>query len=107
MLKNAKTQGPVTTLVITDEERKIAAKIKDDFKAILKTLDQSVKITTDLKAAVLEQHPSKEDLKNKYSGRFLRYRRKITSAFNGFLSEVKGALNELTKISDPEMIRLI
>jgi len=102
---NAET-GPRMTLTVTDHERAIAKQIKADFKQILRKLDKAVRSVSDLRDAIVEQRPSKDDLKTKYSGRLLRYRRKIRNIFNEFLSSVKNSLEKLSKISDPDMIRL-
>jgi len=106
MIRATAATGPRMTLVVTDTERAIAKEIKADFKKILQKLDDAVMVISDLRDAVVEQHPSKEDLKSKYSGRLLRYRRTIRNVFNDFLSSVKGSLEKLSKISDPDMIRL-
>ncbi len=102
---NADT-GPRLTLVVTDEERAIAKEIKSDFKQILKQLDTAVKSVVDLRDAIVEQRPTKETLKGKYRGRLLRYRRKIRKTFNEFLSNVKASIEKLSKVSDPDMIKL-
>ena len=49
---------------------------------------------------------TKDDLKSKYRGRLLRYKRKIRTVFNEFLSSVKSSLEKIAEISDPDMIRL-
>ena len=98
--------GPRMNLVVTDRERAIAKQIKAGFKQLVDKLDDSVKSIQDLRDAILEQRPSKEDLKSRYSGRLLRYRRKIRDIFNEFLSGVKSSLEALSEISDPDMIRL-
>lgn len=102
---NADT-GPRMTLVVTDTERAIAKEIKNDFKKILEKLDTATKSIVDLRDAIVEQRPSKEDLKKKYRGRMLRYKHKIRTVFNDFLSGVKIALEKLEKISDPDMVKL-
>jgi regulator of sigma D len=94
------------TLVVTDAERAIAKQIKEDFKKILKKLNKAVRSIVDLRDAIVEQRPTKDDLKKKYRGRLLRYRRKIRAVFNEFLSSVKSSLENLAKISDPDMIKL-
>ncbi|KKL07889.1 hypothetical protein LCGC14_2581500, partial [marine sediment metagenome] len=102
---NADT-GPRMTLVVTDAERAIAKQIKDDFKKILAKLDTATKVIVDLRDAIVEQRPSKEDLQNKYRGRLLRFKYKIRKVFNDFLSSVKVALEKLDKVSDPDMVKL-
>lgn len=102
---NADT-GPRLTLVVTDDERAIAKQIKNDFKKILAKLKEAVKSIVDLRDAIVEQRPSKDDLKNKYRGRLLRYRRKIRTVFNDFLSSVKTALEKLEEVSDSDMVKL-
>lgn len=94
------------TLVITDTERTVAKQIKEDFKHILKKLDIATKTILDLRDAIVEQRPDKEDLNTKYRGRLLRYRGKIKKVFNDFLSAVKTSLEKLSEISDPDMINL-
>lgn len=98
--------GPRMTLTVTDHERTVAKQVKEDFRNILQKLDKSVRSITDLRDAMAEERPSKEDLKHKYRGRLLRYRRKIRNIFNEFLSSVKNSLEKLSKISDPDMVRL-
>ncbi len=98
--------GPKMSLDVTDAERVAAKEAKDDFKEILKKLEKSVKSIIDLKNAITEQHPTQEELTKKYRGRLLRYRRKIQSVFNDFLLSTKNALEKLTRISDPDMLRL-
>ena len=98
--------GPQMTLEITDAEREAAKLVKKEFKQISKELDSAVKIVLDLRDAILDQRPSKEDLKNKYRGRLIRYKKKIKDAFNHFLEHTKTTLESAIKISDPEMIRL-
>lgn len=106
MTRSNATTGPRMTLVVTDNERAIAKQVKEDFKHILKKLDKAVRSITDLRDAMVEERPSKEDLKSKYRGRLLRYKRKIRNVFNDFLSSVKHSLEKVSKISDPDMIRL-
>jgi len=102
---NAQT-GPRMVLDITDAERAIAKEVKDDFKQTLKLLDTAIKVIVDLRDAIVEQRPKKDELNGKYRGRLLRYRRKISTAFNEFLNGVKAALEKLSQINDPEMISL-
>lgn len=105
-MKTTAETGPRLTLTVTDTERAVAKEVKDEFKDILKKLDKSVRSITDLKKVIVEKHPSQEDLKNKYRGRLLRYRRKIQKVFNDFLMDVQASLEKLAKISDPDMLRL-
>lgn len=98
--------GPRMTLEITDAERDAAKLVKKEFKQISKELDKAIKVVLDLRDAIVEQRPTKEDLKNKYRGRLLRYKKKIKEAFNHFLSHTKTTLEGAIIISDPEMIRL-
>lgn len=102
---NADT-GPRMSLVVTDAERAIAKQIKDDFKKILAKLDTATKVIVDLRDAIVEQRPSKEDLQKKYRGRLLRFKNKIRKVFNDFLSSVKVALEKLDEVSDPDMVKL-
>jgi len=106
MMRTNVATGPRMTLVVTDAERAIAKIVKDDFKKILKKLDKAIRTVTDLRDAIVEQRPEKDELKNKYLGRLLRYRRKIRDTFNDFLSSTKISLEKLAKISDPDMIKL-
>jgi len=98
--------GPRLTLTVTDTERATAKEVKNDFKGITKKLDKSVRSVSDLKKVIVEKHPSQEDLKGKYRGRLIRYRRQIQKVFNDFLMDVQSALEKLSKISDPDMLRL-
>jgi len=98
--------GPQMTMEITDKERETAKSVKKEFKVITRELDDAIKIVLDLKNSIVEQRPSKDDLKNKYRGRLVRYKRKIKDAFNHFLQHTKSTLEGTITISDPEMIRL-
>lgn len=102
---NAET-GPRMVLEISDAERAVAKQIKDDCRKILTQLNDAVRVITDLRDAIGEERPSRDDLKGKYRGRLLRYRRKILEVFNIFLSSVKKTLEKLSKVNDPEMVRL-
>jgi len=99
-------QGPKMTVEISDRELQSAKRIKKEFKAAIKELDEAVKSVFDLRDAILEQRPSKEILKLKYKGRLLRYRRKIRDVTNKFLMSVKSLLEQLKEILDPEMLSL-
>lgn len=105
-LKKADPNGVRMVLEITDGERSAAKQIKIDFKKVLKKMDVAVDTVIDLRDAISEERPSKDDLKNKYHGRLLRYRLKIKKAFNDFLMLTKLSLEKLSTISDPDMIRL-
>lgn len=98
--------GPQMVLDITNAERAIAKQLKEDFKTILKKLDTAVRVIVDLRDAIVEQRPKKEELNEKLRPRLLRYRRKIRNVFNEFLTDVKNSLEKLAKVSDPEMIKL-
>ena len=93
-------------LEISPEEKAVAIELKDDFKAILKQIEEAVKVVNDFTTALTDQHPSQDDLKNKYRGRLLRYRLKVKGLFNAFLVDTKAALEKLTTIADPNIIRL-
>ena len=93
-------------LNVSDTERMVAKELKQEFKVILKKLDNALDSIIDLKEAIVKQRPTQEELKNKYMGRLLRYRRKIRSLFNDFLQSTKLSLEKMAKISDPETIRL-
>lgn len=98
--------SPRLTVNITDEERNTAKVAKKQFKASLKDLKAAIKVILDLRDSILQQHPSKEQLNAQYKGRLLRYKRKITDAFNVFLDGLQDNLRLLGKIGDPDMIRL-
>lgn len=98
--------GPKMVLDVSDAEKAAAKEIKEDFGKLLKKLDNSVKVIMDLRDAIVEQRPSQEDLKNKYRGRLLRYKRKIQTSFNEFLSGVQASLEKLSKVLDPETMKL-
>jgi regulator of sigma D len=106
MVKSKNGSGPQMILDITDEEKKIAGAVKTEFKEVLRKIDDAIHVVTDLRDAIVNERPSKEDLKSKYAGRLIRYRRKIKASFNDALSLVKVSLEKLSKISDPEMVRL-
>ena len=99
-------QGPRLTIEVSERERSLAKAAKKEFKEILKDLDDALKIVYDLRDAIVEQHPSKEDLQNTYRGRLLRYRRKITDVFNKLLVRLKKAVQSLNDITDPDMANL-
>lgn len=98
--------GPRMVLDVSSDERAIAKSVKEDFKKTLKKLDKAIDVVTDLKNAITEQRPSKDDLKDKYRGRLIRYRSKVRNIFNEFLQPTRKSLEDLSKVSDPEMIRL-
>jgi len=98
--------GARMTVDVTSAEREAAKVLKKEFKSILRDLDDAVEVLSDLRDAIVEQHPSKEDLKNVYRGRLLRYRTKIIKVFNKFLLHTKSGMEMMNKISDPNMIRL-
>jgi len=98
--------GPLMVLDITDDERAVASQIKEEFRGILKKLDTAVHVIVDLRDAIVEQRPKKDELNGKLRPRLLRYRRKIRKVFNDFLTAVKSSLEKLPKVSDPEMIKL-
>lgn len=98
--------GPKMTVDITPSEKEVAKKSKKKFVKSLDLLEKAVDTILDIKEAIASERPSKDDLKNKYRGKFLRYRRKVQDKFNTFLEEIKENLELISKISDPEMIRL-
>ena len=106
MYKKIADLGPRLTVVITPEEKELAKNSKAEFKMVLKELKAAIGVILDLRDSILEQRPSKEDLSNKYRGRLLRYKRKITDSFNIFLQHLQTNLGNLAKINDPDMIRL-
>lgn len=99
-------QGPQLRLEVTERERESAKAIKQNFKEILKDLDKSLDVIYDLRDALVGERPSKEDLGNRFHGRLLRYRSKITKTFNALLEKLKKGLESLQEVMDPEMIKL-
>jgi mevalonate kinase len=99
-------QGPRLTMQVSERERSLAKAAKEEFKGILKDLDSALKIIYDLRDAIVQQRPSKEDLQNVYRGRLLRYRKKITEVFNKLLIRFKNAIQSLGDITDPDMANL-
>ena len=98
--------GPRLTMEVSEDERATAKNAKKEFKDILKELDEALKVIYDLRDAIVQQRPSKDDLKSQFRGRLLRYRRKITEVFNKLLIHIKKALQSLSSILDPDMISL-
>jgi hypothetical protein len=99
-------QGPRLTMEVSERERSLAKAAKKEFKAILKDLDNALEVIFELRDAIVQQRPSKEDLQNTYRGRLLRYRRKITEVFNKLLIRFKNAIESLGDITDPDMANL-
>jgi hypothetical protein len=102
--KNAVT--PRFTVEITEQEKNRAVEIKKQFKQILREMDKSLQIVYDLRDAIVQDRPSKEDLKSRYAGRMLRYRRVIVKAFNSLLTHLRIVLNNFSLVIDPEMLKL-
>ena len=98
--------GPKMTLEITERERQVAKNVKKEFKTISRELDEAVKVVLDLRDAIVNQRPTKDDLDKTYRGRLLRYKKKIKEAFNHFLNHTKRTLEAAVEISDPDMVRL-
>lgn len=98
--------GARMVLEISPQERETAKVIKKEFSAHLKLLDKALKVVVDLRDAIADERPSKDDLKKKYRGKMLRFKRKVQENFNEFLSAVKGSLEKLSEISDPDTIKL-
>ena len=105
-MKQIVAVGPKTNLTITDAEIEAAKSVKEDVKGILKKLDKATKTILDLRDAITQQHPSQDELANKYHGRLLRYRHKIIANFNDFFHAIKETIEKLTAITDPDMMRL-
>lgn len=105
MIKTYANQGPRLSVEVSEQERSIAKEAKKEFKEILGDLDDALKVIYDLRDAIVEQRPSKEDLQT-YSGRLIRYRRKITSVFNKLLVRFSNAIKLLNEITDPDMANL-
>lgn len=93
-------------LEVSERERATAKEIKTDFASLLKELDDALKVIYDLRDAIVQQRPSKDDLKTQYQGRLLRYKNKIIKEFNEFLNKLKATLDKIAEVSDPTMIRL-
>jgi hypothetical protein len=106
MKKIRADQSPQLTVEVSEQERATAKAAKKEFKAILKDLGDSLKIIFDLREAIIQERPSKEDLKSRYKGRLLRYRRKISKSFNDLLLRLQSAIQSLQNIMDPEMKNL-
>lgn len=100
------SQGPKMTVSVTEQEKSDAKALKESFKNLLRTLNDCCKFVFNLHDAMIEQRPSREELRDKFSGRLLRYRRNTKNAFNSFLIQLKPILEDLSKIADPETIRL-
>lgn len=105
-MKKKSYNGPSFVLDVSDTERQVAKELKQEFKQILKKLDVALDSVIDIKDAIVKQRPTQEELKDRYKGRLLRYRRRIRSLFNDFLQSVKLSLEKMAKISDAETIRL-
>lgn len=99
-------QGPQLRLDVSDKEREAAKNVKKGFKTLLKDFDASLSILFDLREALVDGHPSKDDLEGKFRGRFLRYRSKIVKSFNALLEQLKLLLESMGAIMDPEMAKL-
>jgi len=97
---------PRFTVQITDSEKKRAVEIKKQFKEVLREMDKSLQTVYDLRDAIVQDRPSKDDLKTKYVGRMLRYRRVIVKAFDSLLNNLQTVLNNFSLIIDPEMMKL-
>lgn len=106
MKKIHASQGPRFTSEVSENEKTVARSVKKDFKELLKNLDAALKLIYDFKDAIVEEHPSKEDLKNRYKGRVLRYKRKLVQTFNEVLNNLKSTVSSLKDIMDPEMTNL-
>ena len=91
---------------ITPEEMLIAKKSKKELKESIKELESAVKLITKFKDAIITQKPDKATLKNQYSGRLLRFKRKIFETLNIFLKHINAILILMNKITDPDMDRL-
>lgn len=106
MMISKGSRGPQMTLEITEEEKERAKSVKKEFKVILKELDKALKVVIDLRDAIVNQRPTRDDLEKKYRGRLLRYKTRIKKEFNHFLTHTRNTLELLADITDPEMIRL-
>jgi uncharacterized protein YlxP (DUF503 family) len=106
VLKTIADLGPRLTVQISEQEKQLAKNAKIEFKAVLKELKEAIEVIIDLKDSITSQHPSKEDLANKYKGRLLRYKRKIVTNFNTFLKHLQTSMISLAKINDPDIARL-
>lgn len=106
MKKIRAEEGPRLTIEVSEREKSVAKAAKKEFKEILKDLNNALSIIYDLRDAIVQQRPSKEDLQNTYKGRLLRYRRKIAEAFNKLLVRFKNAVQSLNEITDPDIANL-
>lgn len=97
---------PRFTVQVSQQEKQRAEQIKKQFKEVLREMDKAVQTVYDLRDAIVQDRPSKEDLKGKYAGRLLRYKRVIIKAFNSLLEHLKVVLNNFALVIDPEMIKL-
>lgn len=105
-MKQSLAYSSKTNLEITDAEIAAAKEVRESVKDVLKKLDKAIKVILDFKAAIVQKRPSQDELVSKYKGRFLRYRRRITTVFNDFLVSIKKIIDKLAIISDPDMMRL-
>ena len=91
---------------ITPDEIETAKEVKRDFDGILENLDEALKTITQIRDAIIKQHPSQDELIKKYKGRMIRYKRKIIEKFNIVTKNIGISLEKMQKINDPEMLRL-
>lgn len=94
------------TVPISDAEKSIAIKVKDSFGVALNDLLTAVDIVTDLRDAVVSEQPTPDDINKKYKLLFKKYKHDIIEGFNSALIKVKSALELLSEIIDPDMMRL-
>lgn len=91
---------------VSEREKQTAKEVKVAFKELLNKLEDSLALLYDFKDSVVKERPSQDDLKNKYNGRILRYKRKIVLFFNDLLYTLKAIIEKLSGIMDPEMRQL-
>jgi len=106
MTKIQADQNPRFTIEVSEQEKEAAKALKKEFKDILKELGDAINVIYDLRDAIVQQRPTKEDLKNTYRGRLLRYRRKISTEFNKLFVRLMGAIKSLETVMDPETANL-
>ena len=98
--------GSMMTVAITEKEKDIARKVKEDFSEALHSLVGSIDTVADLRDAVVSQAPTAEDIKDDYKLKFKQYKAVIMESFNKSLVKMKSSLELMAGILDPDMMRL-
>lgn len=94
------------TMDVSEQEISAAKQVKSDFASLLGELQDALDLIFNFKEALTKQRPSLQDLTN-YRGKFLRFRRKVTTVFNQVLLALQAAAQSMHKIMDPEMDQLL